>query len=107
MEKTLVLGECKWQTRPVGQNVLRELVSKTGHLVPKQGQWRVLYLGFAREGWNDAAQSYAAQSFATQGFAETVTMVTAPEEATWEAVGMVLLDLSQVDADLHRWAHPY
>lgn len=94
MEKTLVLGECKWQTRPVGQDVLRELVHKTGQIVPKQGQWRVLYLGFAREGWTDAAQT----------FAGTASALTVPEQANWQPAGMALFNLLQVDADLHRWA---
>ena len=94
MEKTLVLGECKWQTKPVGQDVLRDLVHKTGQVVPKQGQWRVLYLGFAREGWTHAAQTLA----------KTASALTVPEQANWQPAGMALLDLSQVDADLHRWA---
>jgi AAA+ ATPase superfamily predicted ATPase len=93
MEKTIVLGECKWQTKPVEQGVLRDLVDKTGQIVPKQGQWRVLYLGFARAGWTDAAQAYAGSTGAR----------AVPASANWQAAGMVLLDLSQVDADLHRW----
>lgn len=93
MEKTMVLGECKWQTKPVGQHVLQDLVGKTGQIIPKQGKWRVLYLGFAREGWTPAAQA----------FAGSVGAMVVPAFANWQPAGMVLLDLSQVDADLHRW----
>ncbi|HRQ42159.1 MAG TPA: ATP-binding protein [Chloroflexota bacterium] len=94
MTKTIVLGECKWQTRPVGEGVLQYLVQKTGQMVPKQGQWRVLYLGFAREGWTHAAQT----------FAGSVGVPTLSAPANWQPAGMVLLSLSQVDTDLHRWA---
>jgi AAA+ ATPase superfamily predicted ATPase len=93
MEKTIVLGECKWQTKPVGQGVLRNLVGNTGQIVPKQGQWRVLYLGFAREGWTNAAQT----------FAEATSVMSVTEPANWQPAGMALLGLSQVDADLYRW----
>jgi AAA+ ATPase superfamily predicted ATPase len=96
MEKTIMLGECKWQTQPVEQRVLRDLVGKTGQMVPKQGKWRVLYLGFAREGWTPAAQA----------FAGSVEAMAVPASANWQAAGMMLVDLSRVDADLHRWARP-
>jgi hypothetical protein len=89
-----VLGECKWQARPAGQDVLRSLVDKTGEIVPKQGQWRVAYLGFSRHGWTEAAQTYAG----------TFGAHTAPGQANWRPVGMALLDLAQLDADLYRWA---
>ena len=93
MEKTLFLGECKWQNRPVGRSVLRQLAAKTGKIAPKQGQWRVYYLGFARDGWTDAARRYA----------EEISAVT-PKEGNWQVAGMTLLDLNRVDTDLHNWA---
>ena len=93
MEKTILLGECKWQTRPVGQSVLRELVGKSDKLVPKQGRWRLAYLGFAREGWTEAAQL----------FAGNLSELALPAHANWRPVGMRLLDLPQVDTDLRQW----
>ena len=47
MEKTLILGECKWSPKQQGLSVIRTLVEKADHVVPKQGQWRVIFLGFA------------------------------------------------------------
>jgi hypothetical protein len=42
MEKTLVLGECKWTLSPVDRDILISLVEeKTAHIVPKQGYWRI------------------------------------------------------------------
>lgn len=74
------------------RSVLRELVAKTGKILPKQGQWRVYYLGFAREGWTQAAQTFANEFNATTS-----------EQANWQPVAMTLLDLNRVDTDLHNW----
>jgi len=103
-EKTIVLGECKWHSRAVGRPALQELVAKTSLIVPSQGQWRVLYLGFSRAGWTDAAHAYAA----------ALTKAAAPIEASelrkgkknqgnWSVVGMQLIDLAQVDEDMVAW----
>jgi uncharacterized protein len=92
--KSLILGECKWQTQSVGREVLRALVGKTAEIVPRQGKWRVYYLGFARTGWTEAAQAFAANAGS----------LAPPDGANWQPVGMALLDLNCVDADLHRWA---
>ena len=92
MEKTIILGECKWQDRPVSRTVLRQLIEKTGEIVPKRGQWRVYYLGFARDGWTQAAQDYAAEI--------TNSVLT---KGNWRSAGAKLLDLNRVDADLKEW----
>jgi len=93
MEKTIILGECKWHTRSVERSVLRQLLDKTAEIVPKQGQWRVVYLGFAREGWTAAAQALANDPGQWQ----------TPPQANWRPVGMKLLTLAQVDQDLAAW----
>jgi AAA+ ATPase superfamily predicted ATPase len=93
MEKTMILGECKWGTKAVGRKVLQELVSKTDQIVPKRGQWQVLYIYFARNGWTDAAKS----------FAEDKSNLVTPAGANWQTVGVKLLNLPQVDSDFHRW----
>ncbi|MCC6602772.1 MAG: ATP-binding protein [Anaerolineae bacterium] len=93
MEKTIVLGECKWQTRPIERDVLRKLIDKTAEIVPKQGQWRVAYLGFAREGWTTAAQALA----------DDPDQWIKPPQANWQPVSMKLLTLAQVDRELADW----
>jgi AAA+ ATPase superfamily predicted ATPase len=93
MEKTIVLGECKWQARPAGRRVLRALVDKTAEIVPKQGHWQVTYLGFARAGWTAAAEA----------FAKDVDSVLTEASGNWQVAGMTLLDLNQVDRDLRDW----
>ena len=92
MEKTLLMGECKWSPQVMGGSVLRELVEKTAALVPKEGQWSVYYIGFARSSWTPEAHQYSAKS------AQPST-----PNANWQVVGVQLLDLEQVDKDLAEW----
>ena len=90
MEKTLILGECKWTARPAGQRVLENLVKKTAQALPGPGRWRVYYLGFSRSGWSQTAPALA--EALTGNFAD------------WEVVGAELVDLEQVDRDLTSWS---
>lgn len=93
MEKTLILGECKWSPKAMDREVLEDLVKKTDEIVPGEGRWRVYYLGFARGGWTREAKAFAAdyEKLKAQG-------------GNWPAVGMSLLDLKQVDQDLVEWS---
>lgn len=92
MEKTMILGECKWGLRPADQDVLEKLVAQAAEFVPKAGQWRVLLLGFARAGWTDAARRLA-RNLAGQAL-----------QGPTQWVGMELMDLKQIDDDLADWA---
>lgn len=92
MTKVLVLGECKWGIEPMGRSVLTDLIAKTAEVVPSQGEWQVYYLGFARAGWSDSAQSLARELTTTQSGGKN-----------WHIQGMKLLDLPQVDRDLAEW----
>ncbi len=92
MEKTLVLGECKWGPEPCGRSVLTGLVEKTAEVVPGQGKWQIYYLGFARAGWTPA----------THAFAQEMARIP-PSGKNWRAAGLRLLDLAQVDRDLAAW----
>ena len=93
MEKTLILGECKWGERPCERPVLAGLVEKAERFVPTAGRWQVYFVGFARRGWTSGAQRYAEQ-------VEREPLVG----KNWESAGMLLLDLEQVDRDLADWA---
>ncbi|MEM9773311.1 MAG: ATP-binding protein [Chloroflexota bacterium] len=92
MEKTIILGECKWSTKSISQNVLQELVDKTGEIVPRKGRWQVKYIGFARQGWTNAAHEFAAK----------VHEMIQPE-GNWSVAGMELFDLQTIDQDLQMW----
>lgn len=89
MERTLILGECKWTARPAPQQVLERLVEKTAQALPGGGRWRVYYLGFSRNGWSRTASALA------DGLAESFE--------NWQVVGAELVDLDQVDQDLTSW----
>lgn len=93
MEKTLILGGCKWSPQAIGQQVLTDLVQKTDEVISGQGQWQVYYLGFARAGWTEAAKRFAQELSSSRLTGQN-----------WQAMGMRLLDLDQIDKDLHRWA---
>jgi AAA+ ATPase superfamily predicted ATPase len=92
MEKTLILGECKWDRHPIDLGVLMGLISKTDKIVPKEGNWRVYYLGFARCGWTQEARA----------FSESLPKAKVKGQ-NWRAVGMLLKDLEQIDSDLNEW----
>jgi hypothetical protein len=76
----------------MGRSALQELEAKTDEMLPGEGRWKVYYLGFARSGWTVEAQRYAddLESRASRG-------------EDWQALGMKLLDLKQVDQDLADW----
>jgi hypothetical protein len=92
MDKTLILGECKWDKRIMDLGVLTGLISKTEKIVPKDGNWRVYYLGFARSGWTQQAKT----------FSESLPKANVTGK-NWKAAGMLLKDLEQVDRDLDEW----
>ncbi|MCX6053687.1 MAG: hypothetical protein NTZ74_02000 [Chloroflexi bacterium] len=93
MEKTLILGECKWTLSPVDRDVLSILVEeKTSRIIPEQGNWRVYYLGFSRSGWTGEALVY-----------QKSIQDLLPSGKNWRVVGIRLLDLKQVDHDLEEW----
>lgn len=89
MEKTLLLGECKWSPRAMGADILEALVRKTAEVVPAGGAWTVHYLGFARGGWTVDALQYASSRF--------------PSGVNWTSATMSLHDLALIDADLCNW----
>ena len=91
-ERNLVLGACVWNDEPAGADLVQELVKRTSTIVPNGEPWSVLYLGFAANGWKD-------------GVVEQIdkTIQTTAEGKSWQSVGVRLLDLDEVDADLSRW----
>lgn len=91
MEKTIILGECKWSPKRMKKAVIEELFDKTDSVVPKNGSWRVLHMGFARGGWSENAASWVNSGGRVQG-------------TNWEAIAPMLVDLDVVDTDLSSWS---
>lgn len=91
MDKTLILGECKWDRHPKDVGTLEKLIGKTDKILPKDGQWQVFYLGFARSGWTSSAIEFATgDAMKVQG-------------KRWRSVGMLLRNLDQIDDELAAW----
>ncbi len=88
MEKTLILGECKWSPKQMDVDVVKTLVGKTDKVVPVQGSWRILYVGMARGGWSTSAQLYASDIAAKNS------------GRNWQATDAILIDLEHIDKAL-------
>ncbi len=96
MEKTLILGECKWTTSPVDRDVLARLVEeKVQKIVPSAGKWRIFFLGFSRSGWTQEALQYQKE-----------LQNRRPKGENWQGIGLRLVDLNQLDYDLEHWSEP-
>jgi AAA+ ATPase superfamily predicted ATPase len=90
---SLVLGDCYWTEEPVGIAAVDELVQKTSTIVPKNDQtWSIYYVIFSAQGWTKEAQLHAEQ------------VVTDGRRKRWHTVGIRLVDLEELDADLIRWS---
>jgi AAA+ ATPase superfamily predicted ATPase len=60
-EEAALLIECKWTTRPIGQDILRDLERKVSLIKPELGQ-RKIYLGLcARSGFTPHVEALAAE----------------------------------------------
>ena len=93
MEKTLILGECKWTRSPNNRKVIAALVEeKAGKIIPRQGSWNVFFVGFSRSGWTSGALAYQ-ENFSRQP----------PVGTNWQASGMRLVELDQLDRDMQSW----
>ncbi len=92
MEKTLIMGECKWSPKQMGCDVIEKLWEKTTAVVPSQGQWQVVYVGMARGGW-------------LAGVKTAVSTNTAPANGkNWQSTQTILVDLEEIDRDLADWS---
>lgn len=95
-ETSLVLGDCFWTNGPMGVTVVEELVHKTATIVPKSDQmWSVYYAVFSAKGWSEEARR-CAEDIIAEG--------QSGRRKRWQPVGIRLIDLAELDADLIRWS---
>ena len=95
MEKTLILGECKWTRTPNNRKALVQLVEeKAGKIIPRQGNWNVFLVGFSRAGWTSGAFGYQEQ-----------INQQPPAGKNWKVSGMRLVELEQLDQDMQKWTN--
>ena len=94
-EKTMILGACTLHDEG-DVALLHDLIDKSAAVVPKTGKWRVAYVALAHKEWSEDAHQLAADKQQLAAFAK----------GNWQPVALHLLNLAQLDADLHRWARP-
>jgi AAA+ ATPase superfamily predicted ATPase len=95
MEKTLILGECKWTRTPNNRKALVKLVEeKAEKIIPRQGNWNVFFVGFSRAGWTSGAFAYQEQ-----------INQQPPAGKNWKVSGMLLVELEQLDQDMQKWTN--
>ncbi len=92
MDKTLILGVCKWDRHAKDASVLANPVEKSEKVHPTGGKWKVFYLGFARSGWVENAIAFAKGMKAGKA-----------QGKRWQSAGMLLRTLAQVDEELDSW----
>jgi AAA+ ATPase superfamily predicted ATPase len=93
MEKTLILGECKWTLSSNDRKVMAELVEeRAAKVIPARGRWKVYFLGFSRSGWTSGALAYQQEVNKQQVQGEN-----------WVSTGMRLVTLDELDGDLTKW----
>lgn len=59
--KNIALGECKWGRKPVGHEVIQDLLAKTDKVLPGDIKWHVHYFIFARNDFTPEAHTLATQ----------------------------------------------
>ncbi|MCP5096939.1 MAG: ATP-binding protein [Chloroflexi bacterium] len=93
---TLVVGNCHWQDEPEDIESIHEMVRRTSSIIPDGEEWSVYYVGFSAAGWTSEAIAEA----------EEVVMSgrAGRGRKKWHPVGIRLLDLEQLDADLAKWS---
>jgi AAA+ ATPase superfamily predicted ATPase len=93
MQKTLILGECKWTLSSNERKVMADLVEeRAAKIIPVRGKWKVYFLGFSRSGWTSGALA----------FQEEINQQPLQGE-NWVSVGMQLVTLNELDNDLTKW----
>ena len=95
-ERNLILASCHWGETLSAKNTISQLVKRTSSVLPDDENWSVYYLLFSSQGWTKTSWNQA----------EEIVSASKSGRGTrkWHPVGVKLLDLAQVDADLLRWS---
>ena len=90
----MVLGDCFWGEMQ-GVEAIDALIQKASAMLPKNDvQWQVYFIPFSGGGWT--AEAYAK--------AEQILASRASRSRRWQPMGIELVDLERVDADLWSWS---
>jgi uncharacterized protein len=96
-DRSLVLGCCLWNEVPADLEPMIELVKRTSAIIPKgEDDWQVYFVGFAAGGWTETAVAEAKSVIVEDNAGRA--------RRKWQAAGVRLVDLAQIDDDLANWA---
>jgi uncharacterized protein len=91
-KRNLVLGSCTWDKKQAKIKEIEKLIKRTPPVVPKDEDWSIYYIGFAASGWSEGTEEEASE-----------IVRAAAKGKPWNVVGVQLLDLERVSADLSTW----
>ena len=80
----------------MGSEAIADLVQNVNTIVPKDEEtWQIYFTLFSSSGWTDEAQAEARS---------IVLAASSRSRRRWRSMGIRLLDLATVDADLAQWS---
>ncbi len=77
-ERSILFGECKWTSRPVGVNIWRDLKDKVQNLITEKRFQHVYYMLFSQKGFTPAMR--------VEAKAEQVCLIEPQEMVQWDIV---------------------
>lgn len=95
-DKSLLLASCLWGQTQSAAKALSKLIKRTSAILPTDEKWSVHYLVFSSDGWSKKAHKEAKHLVSESQSGRT--------SRKWDAIGVRLLDLSEVDTDLGQWS---
>ncbi|MCA9969342.1 MAG: ATP-binding protein [Anaerolineales bacterium] len=96
-DRSLVLGSCFWRETPMTPEAIVDLAQNINTMLPKDNEvWRVYVTMFSANGWTDEAREQARRLLADAAAGRG--------RRRWISLGIRLLDLATVDADLAQWS---
>lgn len=93
---SLILSVCLWDDTPKQLDVMADLIEKTHLVIPEMDdrEWQVYYIGFSAAGWEEGVEAASEQLAASK----------TKSQGKWRSMGVRLLDLETVDANLQQWS---
>lgn len=94
-ERSLLVGNCLWSDEPADLEFIQEMVRRTSSILPDDEEWTVYFVGFSSQGWTKEAIAQAEESVSSGRLGRG--------KKQWRSVGIRLMDLAQLDADITQW----
>jgi AAA+ ATPase superfamily predicted ATPase len=95
-QRHIIFGTAVWGASKATLGALTDLVNQSTAIMQtlsQQERWKVHYVGFASDGWNNTV---------INGAENVVKGMTALQP--WQTQGITLIDLERLDVDLRNWS---